>query len=1108
LKIILTIFFLFALNVSFGFGSSTTHVTPFALDKVIDYNEYVFKSWDVSDGLPVNAIIDINQDSRGYLWLTTYEGLVRFDGSRFKVYNTANTPELKSNRFSGAYKNSEDPSILWFISEYGGIVRLQNDEFTFFGSELGFTEATAYKPLKWNNKLIVAALDGLYEFDKLDNIFRKLEFKDDFDIQGFIQGIVTDGQGNLFVITSQNVFVLDEQLKPKIYKYKDTDLLLTRFILAGELVFGINEHGVFKLIENGTLEKISINPTHQFSTFGATGNENFLFVSSSTGFSKLDLGDNFKETFVEHNFKLTGNISRFASKTSEGMLFTTLRGQLLLISDTAVTSISASGLPRNAYIINHFIDEFGKLWLATGTHGLFRMQKASVQNIDLLRIDQWEAVIGIFEDNDHNLYFNIRGGGTYKVNASNSLIEQIGKEGTQFPFEIYTFAQTNDGTIYAGINRVGIATFNQDMKFDILDLNFNHSDIEIRSMVVAPDDTIWLGVSGELYKLKSGELVPFTHSDFFRGIRIQKMVIDANGGLWIATARNGVIYLNGELLKNYTVEDGLANRSVRGIYIDKDDPNVIWFATEGGGLSRFKDGQFQNLNTTHGLHRDLLHNITEDNFGRLWMNTNRGVFYVYKEKVNEFFDGKRNRIVSKVFQENEGMRNAEGNGGFQNSFINRSDGTLMFATQGGIAVFDTNLIISESFQARAIIENISWIENNKVKKKDFPKNIILNAGQNDFTIYFTGIEYNAPELIEFRYKLEGYDKDWIEAGKHQRMVSYTNLRPQTYTFNLITNYSEQNLSDKDSIVSLIITIKPLFYQTIWFYMLVFLGVIMLVYLGYAYRLEKYRLRDEELTRKVHERTMELHAEKEAAVEKQRIIEQQALHLKELNTIKDKFFSIIAHDLRGPFAGVFGFIEMLKDGWDKIPDHQVKEMLIMMHQSGYQYKKLLENLLLWARIQFDTYKADITPVNVAALVEETVQQISLSAQKKNISLKVHGEEFVLKTDENMLNTILRNIATNAVKFSYEGSEIEIRYFKNNDLAVFEIQDFGTGMSQSQLKSLFNLERTKSTSGTASEKGTGLGLVLSKEMADQLNGKIEVKSEINKGTTFSLLLPDNL
>lgn len=1095
------------MNVSIGFGTSSARLNLTDFDNLIDYNEYVFKSWDITDGLPVNAVIGINQDHYGYLWLTTYEGLVRFDGKTFRVFNSANTPELRSNRFSHIYKDSENPNSLWFIPDYGGVIRYHNNEFTFYGSDKGFTESTAYMPKKWNGKLIFGALDGLYEFDEVEDIFRKLEFNGDFQISGFVRGFFSDEFGNMFVNSNQNVFVFDEQLMPKVLKYNDSDIFISRLSFVGESVFGIGIDGVYKFSANGVAQKLSLNEAHDFSSYGMSSNGYTLFISSDSGLSIIDTRNNLKEIFIKYNFRQIGVIRQFVTESAKGNLFRTHLGKLVTVTQKSITPLSEKGLPERAFIIDHFIDDSGRLWLATGTHGLFKMRRANVQNIDLSQVGTSEAVIGIFEDADHNLFFIIRGGGTYRINPSTTLIEPIELKGADSRYEIYTFTQLSDGVLYAAINRLGLAIFNSDSKFELLDLDFHHSDIEIRSMVATPDDVIWLGVSGELYKIKSGELVPFTHSDFFKSIWIQFMAVDSMGGLWIATAKNGVFYLNGELLKNYTVEDGLANTSVRGIYIDKDDPNVVWFATEGGGVSRFKDGKFQNITTLHGLHRDLIHNITEDSFGRLWMSTNRGIFYVYKQIANDFLDGKRNGIVSNIFQENEGMQNAEGNGGFQNSFIQRSNGLLLYATQGGIAIFDTNTIISESFQTRAIIERISWIDKKDVISVDFPENVSLKAGQNDFTIFFTGIEFNRPEIIEFRYKLEGYDSDWIEAGKNQRMVSYTNLRPKSYTFRLAVNNVELNTKDSEIIQSVVISINPKFTQTIWFYALLFLGVWMVVYLGYAYRLKKYKLRDEELTRKVHERTMELHAEKEAAVEKQHIIEQQALHLKELNTIKDKFFSIIAHDLRGPFAGVFGFIEMLKDGWGNLSDSQVKEMLEMMHQSGYQYKKLLENLLLWARIQFDTYKVDIKPVNIAALVEETVQQISFSAQNKNITFRVGGEEFTLQTDENMLNTMLRNICSNAIKFSFEGSEIEIRYFKNKDIAVFEIQDFGTGMSQSQIDNLFDLKHTKSKKGTASEKGTGLGLVISKEMADRLNGRIEVKSEVNKGTTFTISLPDN-
>lgn len=1080
--------------------------SPFAIKNKLDSKSFVFESWNVSSGLPVNSIIDIGMDHRGYLWLTTYEGLIRFDGYQFVNFNSGNTPEMVTNRFHFIYKDLIDPTILWFPAEYGGILRYENDVFTFFDGKSGFTDAFVFGPLFWNDKIIFPTTEGIYEYDSKSSSFHKLAIMHDSEMISMNNGFVTDQSGNLIIFTAQNIYKIDKELKAEVYQLNDlfykADQI--RYVSTTKGNYIINKYGVHRLEPSGMISKVSVNSTHNFATHGISSYDTWLFVTSSTGLSILDTENNYKERFIKYEFERVGNINSVITKEENESLFTTQRGQLISVIGDKINVAQGQGLPDNMYVLNHF-KHSDNLWLATATHGLIKMRDAKIRNLNLLDFGRSEAVIGIFEDADKNLFVNIRGGETFRFKYDGSSVNRLSLVDGLSSLEIYSFAQTENGTIYTGINRIGVARLEDGGHFRLLDLEFPNRHFEIRSLLAAPDNTVWVGIANGLFKINNDKLIEFPNQNRLQGIRLQKMALDDSGGLWIATARNGVFYLKEDVLEHYTTDHGLGNNGVRGIYIDRDNQDMVWFATEGGGLSRFNNGQFQTVTSVDGLHNNLLHNITEDQFGRLWMSTNRGVFYIKKNEVNEFFDGSRSRIISRVFQESDGMRNAEGNGGFQNSFIQRKDGLLLYATQGGVAVVDTENIQTRSCDAKVVIEQIKWIKNQESYAIDFPESIIFDKGINDFTIHFTAIDFNQSGRTHLRYKLEGYDNEWKDIAKNQRLVSYTNLPPRTYNFRLATEQGLAKFGNNHDYANLTIIINPLFHQTIWFYLLIIVFVGGFVWAGYTYRLRRYQKQEALLIEKVETRTKELKAEKEEALRKQQIIEKQALHLNELNVIKNKFFSIIAHDLRGPFFGIKGLISLLKESWGNLKEEEIIETLNMMDLAGAQYNRLLQNLLEWARMQFDNYEIHISSVNSEEIIEETINQQSLTAKTKKISFVIKGEPFTVLGDRNIINMVLRNLTSNAIKFSYENSVIELNYSIKEGMGVFEVKDFGMGMNQKQLDSLFNLEQTKSREGTASEKGTGLGLVLSQEMAVRMDGFIKVESVEGEGSSFSLWLP---
>ncbi len=236
------------------------------------------------------------------------------------------------------------------------------------------------------------------------------------------------------------------------------------------------------------------------------------------------------------------------------------------------------------------------------------------------------------------------------------------------------------------------------------------------------------------------------------------------------------------------------------------------------------------------------------------------------------------------------------------------------------------------------------------------------------------------------------------------------------------------------------------------------------------------------------------------------VEEDALLLNDLNATKDKFFRIVAHDLKSPFNAIIGFTSTLLQNINTFKPEEIKKFVEIINESARNTYGLLENLLKWSQAQTGKtiYKPNV--LNVEDVIKKTIQQLSSVASAKNINIEFNNEKKLsVFADENMLNTVLRNLVNNAIKFTHEGGKIEINVIQNDSHTVFIVKDNGIGMTQDVMDKLFKIEEKISTKGTNNESGTGLGLLLASEFIKKHNGSIDVESEIGKGSIFKIQLP---
>lgn len=236
------------------------------------------------------------------------------------------------------------------------------------------------------------------------------------------------------------------------------------------------------------------------------------------------------------------------------------------------------------------------------------------------------------------------------------------------------------------------------------------------------------------------------------------------------------------------------------------------------------------------------------------------------------------------------------------------------------------------------------------------------------------------------------------------------------------------------------------------------------------------------------------------------IEQQRFELQKANDTKDKFFSIIAHDLRNPFSTIISLSDLLSTNYDDFDDERRKFFISQINEFSNKAFNLLENLLQWSRSQTGRLKVKISKIDISQTINDNIELLEGSAFNKDITLQsfVNPDTFVM-TDENMTSTVIRNLITNAIKFTNKNGTIKIKAEDQGNVIEISIIDNGVGIEEKNIAKLFKITSNLTSVGTSNETGTGLGLILCKEFINNCNGNIEVESEINKGTTFKFTLP---
>nr|MBX2822862.1 hypothetical protein [Rhodothermaceae bacterium] len=536
----------------------------------------------------------------------------------------------------------------------------------------------------------------------------------------------------------------------------------------------------------------------------------------------------------------------------------------------------------------------------------------------------------------------------------------------------------------------------------------------------------------------------------------------------------------------FTVNDGLSSDAVLSLYMDDDD--VIWVGTYGGGLNRIEDGVVTTYSTKEGLYNDNVVQIFEDRQGNLWMSCNKGLFKVKKEELNAFAEGEISRITSVTFDKSDGLKSPEFNGGIQPAGWVGHDGTFWFPSSKGVAVVNPEDIPSDEKPPSVKIDNLV-LDRDLI---EIEAELTLDPGDHDIEFHYFALSFVAPEKTTYRYKLEGADEEWVDAGQ-RRTAYYTNLDPGWYTFNVVAVNGDGVESAEPAQISFYL--KPYFYQTIWFYLVTVSALVFFGYLTYKRRMAQIREKEKELERLVEDRT--------------RVLEKRTVDLLETLEQNKEIMGITSHDLKNPLGGIIGLADMLLEDLQETEalnqlDESIENVELVKNEAE-RMLRIIKDLLDKHREGGDTIlKKEF--VDLLALTNDVLRWNTQKAAQKNINITLSeaGQQIVF-ADPDALLRVIDNLVSNAVKYSLPGRRVWVTISEVYGEVLLQVLDEGPGLTKEDLGRVFGKMQRLSAKPTAGEHSTGLGLYIVKQLVEEHGGEVGVDSVYGQGATFWFKLP---
>ncbi len=1011
---------------------------------------YYFKHYQVENGLSNNTVYFISQDSKGFMWFATKDGLNRFDGYQFKVFrmNTGTNEKQLTTDYIYSILPGKD-GVLWV------------------GAERGFYK---FNPQKEKLELFIDSLAHVYD-------------------------ITFDRTGQMWFMSANTVCRFNlktntlKQFHPTEY-FNATSICLSK---KGE---------IWASTDNGFLEKFD-PATETFTSFNLfshsqiptstriqkihAGDSNSIFVgTTSQGLKIFNTGSGTYEDILTYNPDKTTIYVRDILQNSENEYWFATESGVFIYNTTTKKFINLKKKFLDPYSLSDNAvyalgkDAEGSIWAGTFFGGVNYYSKQNAAFIKYFPDNTDNAISGnavreICKDKYNNLWIGTEDGGLNEVTNTTKEITWFKPTG-----EKTSIAYTNIHGLLADGNDLWIGTFEHGI--DIMDIRTGKikkhfsagpAEKEMKSDFAlcfyrTGAGKILVGTSNGFYYYNKERMEFERPAEIPLNIFVTSIIEDHNKIIWVGTNNQGAFWLDPVTKKNGHIQNepgdknSISNNYINDIY--EDSNKDIWFATEGGGLCKLSGDRkkFSRYTTNNGLPGNFVFKVLEDNDRNLWATTSKGLVSFGSDFRRPVVFTQANGLLSNQFNYHSGYKDEEGR-----LYFGSVKGMISFMPGDFLKTFSKNTpVYITGFQVFNEELEVGTKSSSLKKSIIFADKITLPYYQSSISIDFAGLSYISPEMTGYSYQLEGLDNKWTTL-KTNRKVYFTNLSPGKYTFKL--KAAVNGVASKNE-KQLIIEIMPPFWATSWAYVL----YAVLAFLAFYYVLNSYHKR------------------------------QQNKKEKEIYESKIEFFTNVVHEIKTPLTLIKGPVENLLEKQFDMPD--IKEDIACLDRNTNRLMNLVSQLLDFRQTEIKGFSLYFSKININEILGETFLSFKILAKKRKLDyhLTIPPNDVYALADAEALRKIFSNLISNAVKYADKKVTITLlQPAKNGDTFTIEFENDGYLVSSELEETIFKpFQRLQETHN---QKGTGIGLTLARSLAELHTGKLYMRFTKKPVNIFVLTLP---
>ena len=757
--------------------------------------------WTTRNGLPHNQVNDIAQTEEGYLWLATWEGLVRYNGQDFTLFGPQNVEAFTDQGIRSI--SARVPGKLVVSTSRGGVMILENGEWRRVGVAEGLAQEETMRA----------------EFDARGRLWVAHES------QGLVR-IAADGTATRFGVAeglpSGQMFAL--------------------MIDANDVVWAGSTEGLVRIEEDrvqafGTADGMPAGAVYAILAAPEGG----LFLGTHHGVWRGRNGE-----FREHEAAFPDDAVPSLAIDPQGSLIagTVNRGVFRATAKGLERFSRAGGLPNNR-VPALFVDREGSIWVGTNA-GLLRFADTPFGSYDTYQGLADNYVRSVLQLPDGSVLIGSSGGlDRWKDGRIEPVSRDEGGIGNE---AVLSLAHGGDGSVWVGMYSLGLYQLRDGVVVNHLGAGDGLLGPQVRAIVEARNGDLWIGTSSGLFRRRAdGRIDRFDESDGLPRNFVVALHEARDGRLWIGTS-NGLAVREGEAFRDVPLRQWFDAQDVFGIH--EDGEGSLWLATDRG-LLRLKDGELGGVGVRHGLPVATLFQVVEDGYGNFWLTSNRGVLQVPRQQLEEVLAGRRETLDALSFAEADGLASAQCNGGAGPAAIRADDGSLWIATARGVSVVQPDQLARYQRPPPPVIIEAIRVD---AQRRPTAGRLELSPGDSRLEIDFASLSYRMPEQIRYRYRMAGLDEGWTDSGA-VRSARFNHLPPGKYRFEVSAETRGSGTSS--DVVAIEVEVLPRFWEQPLFLVLAGLLLALGLYWAYALRVDALQQRERELSRLVDERTQAL-----------------------------------------------------------------------------------------------------------------------------------------------------------------------------------------------------------------------------------------------------------